>query len=435
MASVEKISQGGRDCYRLRFLVERRRVTVGLGSFEETEANDAAKFVDHLLDCMKRNKLPDVKAVRWLDALPADLHSRLAAIRLVEPRIHRELPGTVVRYMRAYIASRTDWKKSCNHKQSVDHLERFLGKDIPIRALTKGEADRFHRWMMEKTKSGPRLSANTAGQHIKRCRQMMRAAIDDRLIESNPFSGIKIDLRSDTSKNRFIDAATSQAVLDACPDQEWRTLFALCRWGGLRCPSEVLGLRWSDIQWDRGRFKVRSPKTEKQGKAERVVPLFAELLAELKDLESLVAPGLSCSSNSFVISSYRDTETNLRSMFGKIIERAGSERWPKPFMALRASRRTELERSGRHPNHVLNAWFGHTGQIAETHYLQVTEDDFAVAINSKDGAVGTSVGTSLGQQKPSKEMPKCKNPVKTGVVMDAEGVQMGQEYTLVDSNH
>ena len=37
------------------------------------------------------------------------------------------------------------------------------------------------------------------------------------------------------------------AILEACPDQEWRTLFALVRYGGLRCPSEVLKLKWSDI--------------------------------------------------------------------------------------------------------------------------------------------------------------------------------------------
>ena len=63
---------------------------------------------------------------------------------------------------------------------------------------------------------GASLSSNTAGQHVKRCRQMMKQAIDDRLIESNPFKGIKIDLRSDTSKNRFIDDAKAVLILNAC---------------------------------------------------------------------------------------------------------------------------------------------------------------------------------------------------------------------------
>jgi len=101
-------------------------------------------------------------------------------------------------------------------------------------------------------------------------------------------------------------------------------------------------------------------------------------------------------------------------------------RWPKPFIALRASRRTELERSGKHPNHVLNDWFGHTGAIAETHYLQTTEDDFKAAVTPGPGAVGTFVGTSLGQQEPSRELTKRKNPGNSGVLMAASGGLMGQ---------
>ncbi len=186
-------------------------------------------------------------------------------------------------------------------------------------------------------------------------------------------------------------------------------LFALCRFGGLRCPSEVLGLRWSDIQWERGRVKVRSPKTAKQGKAERVVPLFPELLAELNALYDIAQPGLMCSADSYVVKRYRDTETNLRTSFGRIMDAAGVARWPKPFMALRASRRTELERSGRFANHVLNDWFGHTGAVAEKFYLQVTEDDFEAAIGGNAG------GNILAHHAKSDSLKDTKNIVFEGL--------------------
>jgi hypothetical protein len=35
-------------------------------------------------------------------------------------------------------------------------------------------------------------------------------------------------------------------VLEACPNAEWRLIFALSRFGGLRCPSEHLVLTWAD---------------------------------------------------------------------------------------------------------------------------------------------------------------------------------------------
>lgn len=311
--------------------------------------------------------------------------------------------------MRAYIKSRTDWKKPENYRQAVDHLEAYLGKDAPLGSLVKGDVERWQRWMID-DKKGPKLSPNTAGQNVKRCRQMMRQAVDDNLIESNPFVGVKIDLRSDTIKNRIISANQATAIMKACPDQEWRVIFGLCRFAGLRCPSEVLRLRWSDIHWDRGRFKVTAPKTKRYGKGTRIVPLFREVRTELDALFSIVGPGLECAADSYVIQRYRCSEANLRTTYNKIVERAGLAVYPKPFMALRASRRTELERSGRHKNHVLNDWFGHSGAIAETHYLSVTEDDFLDALADEPASnvpstdlEGTQEGTSVDSAGPSAE--------------------------------
>src|SRR6266849_6310224 len=44
---------------------------------------------------------------------------------------------------------------------------------------------------------------------------------------------------------------------------EWRLIFALARFGGLRCPSEFVPLKWEHVDWARNRFWVTSPKTER----------------------------------------------------------------------------------------------------------------------------------------------------------------------------
>lgn len=72
---------------------------------------------------------------------------------------------------------------------------------------------------------------------MTRSRLMMREAIGYRPAEK------KIDCRSTASKDRFIGGPTAAALLGACSDQKGRTLFALARYGGLRCSSEVLELR------------------------------------------------------------------------------------------------------------------------------------------------------------------------------------------------
>ena len=413
MASLERMDFGGRDGWRLRVYLGKKRETIGLCVTDESDAELAKSHIEHLVEMRSRNRPPKPITSRWLESIPAEVYDRLANLLLVEPRTIREQPRTILAFMRAYIVSRSDWKKPENYKQAVDHLEKFIKRDVALTGLTKGDVDRWHRWMVFDIK----LSANTAGQNVKRCRQMMRSALDDGLIETNPFVGVKIDLSSDQTKNRFIDAESALAILESCPDQEWRCIFALARFGGLRCPSELLALRWSDIVWDRGRFKVRSSKTARYGKGERVVPLFPELLAELQSLYDLVEPGVSVPLDAFVIQTYRSTETNLRKALNRIADNAGVPQWPKPFMALRASRRTELERSGKYANHVLNDWFGHSGAIAETHYLQTTEDDFGVAI----GSVGLLVGPSVRNQEPPREIEKQKNPGNSRVLMASNG--------------
>jgi len=86
-----------------------------------------------------------------------------------------------------------------------------------------------------------------------------------------------------------------------------------------------------------------------------------------------------------------------------------------------------LHRSGRYANHVLNDWFGHTGAIAEAHYLQVTEADFV-------DAVVPFVAPSHGKTKPHGTITQQKNPGKTGALVAANGGLMGREYTRQDSN-
>ena len=75
------------------------------------------------------------------------------------------------------------------------------------------------------------------------------------------------------------------AVLDACPNIQWRLVVTLCRLAGLRCPSEVGALTWGDVNWEKGRLVVRSPKTEHHGgeHAVRVVPIVPELRTKLDD--------------------------------------------------------------------------------------------------------------------------------------------------------
>lgn len=426
MASLDCVKHGGRSTWRVRIYIRKKREVISLGSYSEAEADEARQHIECLLDAKDRNQLPPRKTRLWVDGIAEELHERLAVLGLLEPRSIVKAERTLIAYLRAYVEDRTDWKKPENYKQAIDKLESYLKRDVPLGALKQSDVERWHRWMLHTLK----LSPNTSGQNVKRCRQIMAQALSDGLIEQNPFRGVRIDLKSDKTKNRFIDSATTKAVLDACPNQEWRVIFALARYGGLRTPSESLNLKWSDINWERDRFKVRSSKTARYGKGERIVPLWPELRAELDALFAIVGPGSKVPLDSPVVARNRSTATekNLRTQLHRIADSAGVERWPKPFMALRASRRTELERAGVR-NYVLNEWFGHSGAIAEEHYLQVTESDFVAAAGRGADEAGLNsvdplVDPSLGKQGPPSAITENQKPNKKRALMALVGLLM-----------
>jgi len=193
------------------------------------------------------------------------------------------------------------------------------------------------------------------------------------------------------TRKHFVSREDAQKVLAACPDTEWQLIFALSRYAGLRCPSEHLSLKWDDIDWERSRVFVHSPKKEHlECGGDRWVPIFPELRPYLEVAFELAEPG-----TVFVINRYRDANTNLRTQMLRIIKRAGLKPWPKLFQNLRATRDTEL--AAQYPMHVVCAWIGNTELIAAKHYLQVTDDDFQRATQGAAKSAAVSVQNAVQQ--------------------------------------
>ncbi len=184
-------------------------------------------------------------------------------------------------------------------------------------------------------------------------------------------------VRANRSRDYFVTRKEAQAVLDACPDNQWRLLFALCRFGGLRCPSEPLVIRWGDVDWEHDRITIDSPKT-----GPRCIPIFPELRPYLEKAWDEAPEG-----SEFVITRYRDRNCNLRTQLCRIIKRAKLVPWPKLFQNLRSTRETELLNDGW-KIHQVCGWIGNSEPVAMEHYLQVTESDFAKAAGKSAGENG-----------------------------------------------
>lgn len=163
----------------------------------------------------------------------------------------------------------------------------------------------------------------------------------------------------------------------------------------------------------------------------RQVPIFPELRSYLEEGFELAPEDAA-----YVIDRYRDGNQNLRTQLNRIIRRAGLEPWPKLFHNLRASRETEL--AGAYPIHVVCSWIGHTAAIAQEHYLQVTEDHFALAAknNSAPDSARTAQNAAQHPSAPTAHGGRQseKTPEKSGVFCEIAGESEVDDYPQGDSN-
>jgi integrase len=122
------------------------------------------------------------------------------------------------------------------------NLEAFLGAGRVLRTITSADADAFRAWLVEHEQVGEdgskrqrKLSPATVARRIIAARTMWRKAVRWKLANENPFSGVKAGHQLNDARKAFVTRDVIDAVMDACPDDDWRAIIALSRYGGLRC--------------------------------------------------------------------------------------------------------------------------------------------------------------------------------------------------------
>jgi len=362
MASLSKDKSGNRT---IQFVAgDRKRRSIRLGKMPQKAAETIKAKVESLNAAAISQISWDAETAAWVGKLDAMLYDKLAKVGLLPVRATPE-KSTLGAFLEAYIKGRSDVKGTTesNYRQTKRCLVEYFGASKPLGEISSGDADDWRRWMMagevraDGTVVRKKLGDNTVRRRCGFARQFFRAAVRKRLIAENPFGEMKgVSIRSNRARDYFVPREDAAKVLEHCPDIQWQLLFALSRYGGLRCPSEHLALRWVDVDWTNGRMTVRSPKTEHhQGGDSRVIPIFPELRPYLEDAWELAKDAVMSMSaedrpQANVITRYRDANSNLRTQLERIIAKAGLKPWPKLFQNLRATRATEL--AAEFPAHV-----------------------------------------------------------------------------------
>jgi integrase len=380
MASIAN-DPGGRR--RIQFVApDESRKTIRLGKCDRKSAEAMARHVEALLAAKICGQPIPRDTAAWLAGIGATLRDKLAAVGLVEAPKRAALGE----FLRSFILSRPNVKPATLEvrQQPCRNLTAFFGDDKPLRSITTGDGDQFKAWLLTQD-----LAPATVAKRLSFARTFLHVARKHRLIDENPFSEVKIPTANVSLRQRFIDRDMVQKLFDlAIPT--WRTIIALARFGGKRCPSEVLSLEWRHVDWERNRITVPSPKTDRyDGKGTWTIPLFVELRPFLEQAFELAIPG-----QTHVVggehlkkaqgpSGWRNC--NLRTRFEKLVKRSGLEPWPRLFHNLRSSLETEFLES--FPVHVVALWMGHDAKVSLKHYAQTTDDHFdRAASGARSGA-------------------------------------------------
>lgn len=395
----------------LRFVLNNHEKEINLTGLKAKDCQTWLHHVELLISAKILGTAPPVATLNWATALGDKMYKKLVGklkdgewtIGLLPPRVAvvaaqvRE-PMQLLTFCDKYIRKHTGAKKDGTiavYQQAVDNMLTHFGKTKAIDTITVGDANDFRLWLVKgKDAGGAGLCENTARKRCQVAKQIFADASDHNLC-TNPFAKMKgLASLEDRSRDFQVSKELAEQVLAVLPDVQWRAIFALNRYGMLRCPSEVCTLRLNDVDWERDEITVYSPKTEHHdGKSSRTIPIFAELRSYLLDAAEQAEVG-----QVFVVGKYAKYK-NLGSIFHRILRANGLPVWAKPFHNGRASRENELLEV--FPIHVVSRWVGHSVEIAAKHYHRVLPEHYARAV---------------GDEKPR------PNPVKNPVSMSEHKV-------------
>lgn len=358
MASITTRPNGSRFITFLDGSGQAKHIT--LGKIDRRYAEALKVKVEDLVSASIHGHAPTDETCRWLAGRDERLYTKLSDAGLVP----RRETATLSEVLDRYIEDREgELKPESIRKlnQTRTKLLEYFDPSTPVRKITEQDAALWRRSLKDQG-----LSEAVVKTHSGNAKTMVADAVKRKAIPENPFAGLKSG--STPSKySRYITPEEIQSVIKACPNPEWRLLFGLARYAGLRVPSETHLLTWSDVDFERCRLRVRSPKTERyEGHDERLVPIDPRLMALLQDRFTWCPEGEA-----------RLVTINGKGAFvrpvRKIWAKANVKPWERLWQTLRSS--CEKEWAMTHPQYAVSKWIGHSITVSGRHYANDVPDE------------------------------------------------------------
>jgi len=425
--SVSKDSKGYRIDYRYRG----RKSSLRLGSRANKRQCEAfATKMAALIDARSLGSADaplECSLTQWLAGLADHHYSKLHRIGLCPPR-RKSMP--MLEYLREYFDSHgllveaTDGT-GANWGRSIRNASLYFGEDKLLQSVTESDAKAFKVWLSKrKGQKSERMAPTTVDKTCCNVSQAFGEALREGLIHANPFDRVPKGRKTNPERQTYVATETVDLLIAQSSDPELRILVALGRYGGLRLPSEANDLRWGDWDKEKNLLAVKSPKTKRYGKPNRLVPVAPKLRSVLEankptdaDPEDHVLPLLR-------------NHSNARMRLIRAAEEAGLQMWDGCFKSLRASAITDW--SERFSLADVANWAGHTPTITAGHYLRARQGKRLESMAREIGGLNDD-GTRGGNGADSEVAPMVASSAVTTRPEGASEVQPSACHGIVNA--
>jgi integrase len=367
MASLTTDHDG---CQRIQFEGrDGKRKAIRLGKIPKSKAETFRNHVSHLVSAIRFKDSVDDRTRLWLDGLADDVHAKLSGADLIPVRESLLLGAWATKYIAGRKAEKMKPSSLRKLEQSKGQLLTFFGDGKPLRNITADEASDWRTRMLKK------LSDATVKIHCGNIKSMFKNAVTRKLVPENPFNHLPSGATA-RRDSRILLHCELQEILSICPDAEWKLWFGLPFYATTRVPSETQDLTWSDMDWEKGRLFLRSPKTERhKGHESRIVPVVPELFKILQSQFDAAPPG--CKK----ILRLRKTGHVVDKM-NELILAAGVKPWTDLFQTLRASGESWHQANGMAAHHAA-MMAGHSVETSRRHYVKCIPDEVLTVVAAR----------------------------------------------------
>jgi integrase len=349
-----------------------KRRVLRLHSFGIRTKRDAASFavrVESLLVIRDRALVPDERTLADIRGLHPRLRTFLGGAGLI-PREAEE--RTVHQCLDAFLAVKRGQCKESSLRvlgRAAKHTKSFFPPNKALSEFAVSDVHDFNTWLRSQSgKQSAQMAEATVRKTCSVLCQMFRFAYANGWVRTNPVfeSGVKRSAAENEDRVFYVGVDAAEKLLAACESREERLMVGFARFAGLRMPSEIRELRWSNFANDFQVVKIYAPKTRRF----REVPVMGDLYALLRedviphDRSEFVFPRLR---------SYPSLSTAMR----RIIRRSCIEDYPRALHNLRGSCITDWV--GCHKSIAeVAGWAGHSVQVMTRHYLRAQSRESAL---------------------------------------------------------